>query len=201
MSLPVDIPRRSSLTSLSDSSSVSLGLYIPIHKRTPSSGSSRTSHGIFTSVSPCLFHCLMDVKGPGHPAVHSRIYSVDLLLSLRPTADESMRDKLRASCPEILMSRRIRKNLEFHERQWLHHDTPTTPRDQESQRIDVGIHRVPALPSQKQLHVPSIKLSSQTPKGRSLPRRNSRSAIRPAERRRQAWQPIQDGTWRSPQVV
>jgi len=94
-----------SSASLSESSSVgSLGLYVPVHKRANSSSSKATSPSRegFPSIS-------------GDP--HSRVYSPEFLLSLRPTADDGVREKMRAACPEVVMNRRTRKNLEFSQHQ------------------------------------------------------------------------------------
>lgn len=182
-----DIPR--GLTSSSSS-----GLYIPVHRRSASSESSRTSpHGMTHSIS-CYSIYLTKRQGATHP-VRSRVYDIDFLLFLRPTADESLRDKLRSTCPQILMSRRIRKNLEFHGRQRPHHDlVPTRDNQAQQQQINADIHRFPALPTQIQLRALPVTSSPQSsPSGRVLPRRNSKIAMRAAERRR--WQPVQ-GTWR-----
>jgi hypothetical protein len=85
---------------------------------------------------------VIGLSGLPQRGLPSRIYTVDLLLSLRRNADESARDKLRAACPELVMSRRIRKSVEFQRRQ--------QPHDPKRQHIDVGdIRRVPALLQQK----------------------------------------------------
>lgn len=94
-----------SSASLSESSSVgSLGLYVPVHKRANSSSSKATSPSRegFPSIS-------------GDP--HSRVYSPEFLLSLRANADDGVREKMRAACPEVVMNRRTRKNLEFSQHQ------------------------------------------------------------------------------------
>jgi hypothetical protein len=72
----------------------------------------RYSNPLFQVIAPTDWA----VKGLPQRAVASRFYTVDLLLSLRRNADESARDKLRAACPELVMScdsRRIRKHVEF----------------------------------------------------------------------------------------
>lgn len=165
------------------------GLYIPVHKRTASSESHHHHHN--------------RSEGP----IHTYTYSTDFLLSLRPTADESVKDKLRTSSPEIVMSRRIRKNLEFYDRQRL---LPPL-----HQHIDLSIHRVPALPSQQPSLAPLASTSPQPHQPRVLSRRSSRTAIRPAERRRhgvhpahatktalvETWRPMEGAPRPSPQVV
>lgn len=46
----------------------------------------------------------------------SYVYSRATLLSLQPLADESMKGKIRVTCPEVVMTRKMRKGLEFHGR-------------------------------------------------------------------------------------
>lgn len=41
------------------------------------------------------------------------MYSIATLLSLQPLADQSMKGKIRDSCPEIVMSRKMRKGVGF----------------------------------------------------------------------------------------
>ena len=45
------------------------------------------------------------------------IYSIDALLAMRRLADESVKDKMRAECPEVVMNRKTRKTLEYLEHQ------------------------------------------------------------------------------------
>jgi len=93
------------MSSLPRSATVgSPGLYIPVHKRTSSSSSRATSP-----------------SSPGFPSIsgdaYARIYTPEFLLSLRPNADDGVREKMREACPEVVMNRRTRKNLEFSQHQ------------------------------------------------------------------------------------
>jgi len=97
IAINVDIAQ---LPSMSLSSSP--GLYVPIHKRTGSNTSSpscpSSPSSTFSSDTP------------------SSLYSIATLLSLRPFADESVKGKIQASCPEVVMSRKMRKGLEYNGR-------------------------------------------------------------------------------------
>lgn len=98
MSAPITINRTQS-TSVTSSSPSSPGLYVPIHKRT---GSNTSSPSSISSTLPS--------------ESHSHVYTTATLLSLQPFADESMKNKIRLSCPEVVMSRKMRKGLEMNER-------------------------------------------------------------------------------------
>lgn len=114
MSAPISINPTSSRVASSPPSSP--GLYVPIHKRAdssnPSSPSSTTStlppsKHIFIYFS---FHHAYDAAIATTP---SYVYSRDTLLSLLPFADEGMKGKMRVTCPEVVMNRKMRKGLEF----------------------------------------------------------------------------------------
>ena len=107
---------------------------------------------------------------------HSRIYSPEFMLSLRPNADESVKEKMREALPEVVMNRRTRKNLEFsqHQREAAErkaHHQPSSP------AAAVTASQAPFSPSTAPSTVPP----------RMIPRRN-RPAGRATERRRQALQ-------------
>jgi len=92
MSAPItiNVARSAASVSLSESPS-SPRLYVPIHKRT--SSSSRPASPSSTD------------------APH--VYSIATLLSLQPLADESMKGKIRVNCPEVVMTRKMRKGVGF----------------------------------------------------------------------------------------
>lgn len=75
------------------SSPSSAGLYVPIHKRAGSNTSLSSQH----TPNPYM-------------------YSAATLLSLQPFADESVKGKILATCPEVVMTRKIRKRLEVNGR-------------------------------------------------------------------------------------
>jgi hypothetical protein len=108
----------------------------------------------------------------------SYVYSRDTLLSLLPLADEGMKGKMRATCPEVVMNRKMRKGLEFNGKrtellaaQQLLTQEPTLSAFNAS-----VIHKNPT---------PTLHTSPTTPI-RVLPRR-SRPAGRAPERRRNAF--------------
>jgi len=95
-------------------------LYVPVHKRAGSNASSPSSPpSTLPSDTP------------------SYVYSRATLLSLQPIADESMKGKIRVTCPEVVMTRKMRKALEFHGKrpepfsaaQQLVTQAPTPPSD------------------------------------------------------------------------
>ncbi|KAF9480559.1 hypothetical protein BDN70DRAFT_931583 [Pholiota conissans] len=114
MSSPV--ARRSHSPSSSSSSSGSSsgrGIYVPLHKRSaPSSATSVES----SSSRPCSpsHH---KQESPVIDAPQPRIYTTGYLLSLRPFATEGLKAKMRETCPEVVMNRRMRKSIEFNEHQ------------------------------------------------------------------------------------
>ncbi|KIM37055.1 hypothetical protein M413DRAFT_448775 [Hebeloma cylindrosporum] len=166
MSSPITIPRSATSSTTTSSPASSPGLYVPVHKRSGSS-SSRAS-------SP---------SSPHFPALnerpHSGIYSPEFLLSLRPNADESVKDKMREACPEAVMNRRTRKNLEFtqHQREAMerkaHHHQPSSSPQTAAISLSTPF---------------SASTTASTMPPRIMPRRN-RPAVRATERRRQALQP------------
>ena len=116
---------------------------------------------------------------------YSRIYSPDFLLSLRPNADESVKEKMREACPEVVMNRRTRKNLEFSQHQ------------REAAERKAHYHHQPPLPQAAAIAFTAPFSASTIAAPRIMPRRN-RPAGRATERRRQALQPnfnLHD-TWR-----
>jgi hypothetical protein len=187
MSSPIAIPRTRSSASSSSSSSVSsspamssaptsppASLYVPLHKRASSSqGSSRAS-------SPAQARISQEAK-------HPQIYSTDFLLSLRPTADESMKEKMRASCPEVVMNRRMRKSVDFHE----HEHAKAQPLHQRLEAAAQPRHNHQHQHSEPPHSEPSptvasvVPTSSPAPQARRVPPRG-RPAGRSIDRRRQA---------------
>ncbi len=194
MPSPVAIPRPSGSISPSLSSTPpSDGLYIPVHKRNGSTGllyaspkasplDSRFSpKGLTTNpVNGVIREAdkfFLTDQQPITP--HSRIYTIEFLLTLRRNADESMKTNMRASCPEAVMNRRMRKGLEFHE----HHgrEQGQSQQQQQEQHRNVQSPVTSAQPS-------GSDASTKIAPSRVLPRRNTRSTGRPGERRRQALQ-------------
>lgn len=113
----------------------------------------------------------------------SGVYSIDTLLALRPVADESIKDKLRETCPEVLMSRRVKKSVQYlathpESRLRIQSDSQRQHPDSESQEQSGLIKPMPAAFRQ-----------------RSLPRRNRQG--RGPERRKSA---LQD-TWQGMRVT
>ena len=185
MSSPITISRPATSSTTSSSPAGSPGLYVPVHKRS-SSSSSRANSPSSARLPPLsgMFH-LIGSRTVVHPAqperTHSRIYSPEFLLSLRPNADESVKEKMREASPEVVMNRRTRKNLEFsqHQREAaerkLHHNHHQQP----PSSLEAAVIAFSAPLS------PSTTASTTTP--RMMPRRN-RPAGRATERRRQAFQ-------------
>ncbi|KAF8812118.1 hypothetical protein BYT27DRAFT_7240039 [Phlegmacium glaucopus] len=105
MSAPttINVAQLASMTSSSPS------LYVPIHKRAGSNASSSSSSGSGRS-SPS------STSSSSYDALSPSVYSVATLLSLQPLADESMKGKLRVTCPEVVMTRKMRKALEYNGR-------------------------------------------------------------------------------------
>ncbi|KAF4618481.1 hypothetical protein D9613_009744 [Agrocybe pediades] len=106
-------PGSSSVMSVSMDSPRSSGVYVPLHKRTPSSPSSPTR---------ALPTASNDVSSTAAAAPHPLIYSPSFLLSLRSvplsTSETTiMKSKIRETSPEVadkvVMNRRMRKGLEF----------------------------------------------------------------------------------------
>ncbi|CAA7261173.1 unnamed protein product [Cyclocybe aegerita] len=181
MSSPIAIPRSNRSSSASASSSLasspsmssapttppSPGLYVPVHKRTGSNVSHASSS---RPSSPSGFHYSSGVES------HSGVYTIDVLLSMRSRADETVKEKMRSACPEVVMNRRMRKSLQFMQHEQAKGESHGHPR-QEPAPISLPVTPTP----------------TSTP-ARNLPRRN-RPAGRAPERRRQALQ-LNDN-WRS----
>ncbi|KJA18408.1 hypothetical protein HYPSUDRAFT_45258 [Hypholoma sublateritium FD-334 SS-4] len=111
MSSPVAIPVRrapSPASSEGTGSPSTRALYVPLHRRTPSSSpssSSRPSSPTHTSAHT-----------PEQP--HPRIYTPAALLALRPAAGPTplareVQAHIRAACPAVLASGRVRKHAAF----------------------------------------------------------------------------------------
>jgi len=83
-----------------------------------------------------------------HITPNSRVYSTEFLLALRPNAIESMKERIRASCPEVVMSRRVRKAVEYYERQHTknHLNHPVSQEDGHPIVIDKHTHPGRNLP-------------------------------------------------------
>jgi len=152
------------------------GLYVPVHKRTGSSPS-RTTSPRFPSLSGMFYQ--FRSRTAAHPTwpehTQTRIYSPQFLLSLRPNADEGVKENMREACPEVVMSRRTRKHLEFSQPQY------------EAAERNAFHHRQPSL---LQATAITALLSAPTIASppRIIPRRNRRAG-RATERRRQTLQP------------
>ncbi|PPQ80877.1 hypothetical protein CVT25_001886 [Psilocybe cyanescens] len=198
MSSPIAIPRSNKASSASPSSSASesgsytssspatsylansassspaKGLYVPVHKRSPSSGSPTSS----------LVSLPTQTTTPTTP--HPRIYSLPFLFSLRPNAQEGIKEKIRAGpAPELLMNRRMRKNLEFAEHQHRRVSPTRAP----------APAAAAAAPTPTPIPTPTqapVQKASQSP--RITPRRN-RFGPRAPERRKHALQSSL-GSWR-----
>jgi len=145
--------------SASVASPSSPGLYVPVHKRAGSntSSSSRPS-------SP---------SSPDTPSPH--VYSAATLLSLQPFADESMKGKIRVTCPEVVMTRKMRKGLEFNGR-----------RTEVVAAQNLLVQAAPALVSDISAinnAMPTLRRST-TPAPMRVLTRRSRPADRAPERRR-----------------
>ncbi|KAH7887097.1 hypothetical protein F5I97DRAFT_1105686 [Phlebopus sp. FC_14] len=115
----------------------SAGLYVPIHRRTPSSSSSSDSHSpppspspfsspytspssSTRSLSPSPHVHKMSVEHARARSLNIPIYTPAdlLLLSTSPLARPSaeLRDALKSAAPEVVQSRRQRKTLAWHAR-------------------------------------------------------------------------------------
>ncbi|KAF8812107.1 hypothetical protein BYT27DRAFT_7183123 [Phlegmacium glaucopus] len=94
MSAPTTIK----IAQLASMTSSSPRLYVPIHKRAGSNTSSSSSSGRSSPSSTSS-------SSYDRPAVFlMSVYSVATLLSLQPFADESMKGKLRVTCPEVILT-------------------------------------------------------------------------------------------------
>jgi len=171
MSAPVTVNVASS--KVTSSSPSSPGLYVPIHKRADSNSSSPSS----------------PTSTLANGTVPSYVYSRDTLLSLLPFADENMKGKMRETCPEVVMNRKMRKGLEFNGR------TELLVAKQLPKHEPIVVHKNP-----------TPALQAPTTPTRVLPKR-SRPAGRAPERRRNAYtspfgtRRTGDDTWRRLQAV
>ena len=240
MSSPIAIPRATSSSASSPASSpASASLYVPVHKRTGStsngSGSSSRSTspssarlpGMFSSTPLAEYHTYSP-SPEAKPKQHPRIYTTDFLFTLRAHADESVKDKMRELCPEVVMKRKMRKTLEFmeHQRVKSHgngyaafhshahahehghpHPQPAPHHEQHSpQRQHHALPIVAPTPAPVVAPKP-IRTSAPAAPTRVLPRR-SRPAARGPESRRQALQSMSasasaavlSDTWRGMRV-
>jgi len=195
MSWPITIRRARASSSSSSSASSSMvsslssapttptstHLYVPVHKRAGST-SSRAS-------SPASSRTPASIAPKQHPL----IYTAGFLLSLRPQADESMKEKMRTACPEVVMNRRTRKNLEFAEHQQRkeaaskkQHASRHQHQEQSAAPATSPTPAPVAAPAPAKVAA-SIRSAAPAVTSRILPRRN-RPAGRAPERRRQALQ-------------
>ena len=168
------------MSSVTSSPAGSPGLYVPVHKRSSSSSSRANSPSSprFPSLNGMSYP--MGSRPVAHPPplerTHSRIYSPEFLLSLRPNADENVKEKMREALPEVVMNRRTRKNLEFSQHQ--------------REAAERKAHQQPVSPAAAVIAFPAPLSPSPAPSTvppRMMPRRN-RPAGRATERRRQALQ-------------
>ncbi|KIL63402.1 hypothetical protein M378DRAFT_12145 [Amanita muscaria Koide BX008] len=118
--------RASQFLSTSPASSVSSssGLYIPVHKRrtsrTDESFSSSSSSSSFSRPSSRAESHIESESGLGYHHDTTHVYSRDALLALAKsplaTMAKEVKDGLRETVPEIVMSRKTRKAMEFRAR-------------------------------------------------------------------------------------
>ncbi|KAH9478228.1 hypothetical protein JR316_0008681 [Psilocybe cubensis] len=204
MSSPISIPRSSASSSSSGSesgsyttsspassyisSSPSKGLYVPVHKRSPSPGSPTSTLG--SSIPPLaqalngLHYLTPTAPLPATTTPHPRVYSLQFLLSLRPNAEDGMKEKIRAGpAPELLMNRRMRKNLEFAEHQHRRVSPTRSPAPAPAPAAAAPTPTPTLPPAQRMPHSPRL-----------APRRN-RFGPRASERRKQVLQSSLD-SWR-----
>ncbi|PPQ69766.1 hypothetical protein CVT24_002978 [Panaeolus cyanescens] len=163
--------RSNSVSSASSSSSRSTK-YVPLHKRPGSSRSSVASSSRPSSPNSVRSSTPENLRG---------VYSLEALLALRPLADEGMKQRMKDTCPDIVMNRRMRKSLQYIA---LHPHLRTqpqdTPLDSHAEEEDVASE-------------PTTTAS--TTSQRALPRRN-RPIRRAIERRRSVLQE----TWKGVRV-
>ena len=142
-----------------------------------------------------LRHNVTDSKPTTPPP---RSYTAELLLALRPNAIESMKERVRASCPEIVMSRRVRKAVEYHERQYTKIQRSNDPVSQED-RHPIVIDKHAHLPLSVSSELPRTRAPRDAPAQTHVPRSSN-----PPERRRNAPQsfytPGATRTWRGMDV-
>ncbi|KAF8736607.1 hypothetical protein AX14_014262 [Amanita brunnescens Koide BX004] len=119
MSTPIAIKSTSSVSSVA--SSPSSGLYVPVHKRR-SSSVTRTddSMSIMSSSRPSSraeSHAELGAEHSETGHGHSWVYSRDMLMALAKsplaTMPKEVKDELRERLPEIVLSRKHRKAMEF----------------------------------------------------------------------------------------
>nr|BAL02934.1 hypothetical protein [Pholiota nameko] len=118
MSSPITIRRSSpsSESSTASSSSPTQALYVPVHRRSPStstSGLDDVTHQFEAQVTDTH--------------AQRRIYSTEYLLSLRPFAAEGIKEKIIAVCPEAVLPRRVHKRVENSQRSATESTPETTP--------------------------------------------------------------------------
>jgi hypothetical protein len=109
------------------------------------------------------------------------VYSVASLFSLRPLADDSMKEKIRIACPEVVMTRKIRKGLEFNGRK-----KELLAAQQSAPALESGVTETKAA-------------ATLTPTPLRVPSRRNRPAGRAPERRRNAFgsrRGLSDDSWR-----
>jgi hypothetical protein len=206
MSSPIAIPTSSSSTSPAMSTSPSTGRYVPVHKRSPSA--SRTGeYPLILTNKTCP-----DIRPSAPPLNYSRdellalapstSWSHPEALSSSPEqfhhlqqhvephqgwarAHEAMRDYLRLACPEIVLNRKMRKSLQYHQHQQhqqqqrvgASHPRPLSPASS-STSSDEPEHRPVKRfeqPAQQQVQVPSRPATPSSFK-RVTPRRNRPAA-------------------------
>ncbi|PPR05466.1 hypothetical protein CVT24_008235 [Panaeolus cyanescens] len=151
--------------------------YIPVHRRTPSNGSTVASSSRPSSPVNVELTSNKEV-----PSATPGVYSFAALLALRPNADETIKEKMREACPEVLMNRRMKKSIQYlsshpQARSHAHHDKQ---------------HQRPEAQPQS---TPTNAVATATRQQRSLPRRNRPG--RGPERRRSM---LQD-TWQGMRVT
>ncbi|KIM37062.1 hypothetical protein M413DRAFT_281152 [Hebeloma cylindrosporum] len=114
---------------------------------------------------------------------HAYIYSPEFMLSLRPNAVERVKEKIRETCPEAVMSRRMRKTLEFAQHQ----------REAAERKFH---YYQPSSPEAAAIAFPSPFSASINPSIECFIPRASRLIGRATERRRQALQSNLQDNWR-----
>ncbi|KAJ2928334.1 hypothetical protein H1R20_g8764, partial [Candolleomyces eurysporus] len=208
-SAPIAIPSSSSSSRLSMSTSPSTGRYVPVHKR--SASASRAGEN--PSLHPVIEGVL--TFGPPVPVLTysrdellalapSTSWSQPEALSSSPEqfhhlqqqvephqgwgqAHEAMRDYLRVVCPDIVLNRKMRKSLQFHQHQHhqqqrvaaspaKQHPRPLSPASSSTSSDERQYHeRRPAAVQPSQQQVPSRPATPSSFK-RVTPRRNRPAA-------------------------
>ncbi|TFK38201.1 hypothetical protein BDQ12DRAFT_684164 [Crucibulum laeve] len=196
----------STSTLVSSLPTMTKGLYVPVHKRTPSE-----------IISLSLASSPAAERIPAPP--HANIYSIPTLLSIASsplaTLSPKKKEHIRSTLPELVMNRKMRKSIEYHSHHphTLHHvesprkqERSASPARSEASSSSTSEHSTTDLAAPTPTARPQpTRTPSQSAK-RQAPRRN-RPAGRAPERRRNALmfgrkiQGVADAaSWRMPTV-